>query len=305
VVVDKDLRALRVELLVADPRQDKLLCKFKARVTAGLLGELGESFRLRGSRPGGPKFVAEEAALDAAKAVRQDGGKHPLQNPELEVKLAILHDGKEVPLEFRAGEARARLPGARGKRRLPGVGGKVRLVLKRDRSSKRYGVVVKVNGVSTLFRQKAEDVQCRRWVLDPGDPALVLKGYQADEGGFLPFRLLSEAESEAVAAKYGDKAGLISVSIFEEGAEETESTVKREERVEAAKAEAVGARELPAGAKTVGGLRFRLKAEGNRRAGLIVEGNLRRPGAIRRVAFKDPRLVSTYTIVYFTPRSGK
>jgi hypothetical protein len=81
-------------------------------------------------------------------------------------------------------------------------------------AKERLGMVLMVNGVSTLYEQKDEPAKCAAWVLEPGKP-YVIKGYQVDKKTFKPFRVLSKADSEAVS--YSDSLGLVHFYLFREG----------------------------------------------------------------------------------------
>src|SRR5262249_57094642 len=97
--------------------------------------------------------------------------EHPLSkdNPDAPVVLQVLYNDRIVPYEFKNGEAM--IPE-------PGEGQNVKLVLIRKIKDKtRYGVVLKVNGENTIAHQRLSDAECRKWIIEPVGPPIVVVGY--------------------------------------------------------------------------------------------------------------------------------
>jgi len=88
-------------------------------------------------------------------------------------------------------------------------------ILVRSLAQERIGLVLMVNGTSTLYEQQGEPSKCLAWVLDPGRQYMI-KGYQQDNQTFKPFRVLSSADS--AAAPYNKNTGLIQFHLFRSGA---------------------------------------------------------------------------------------
>jgi hypothetical protein len=80
----------------------------------------------------------------------------------------------------------------------------------------RIGLVLMVNGVSTLYEEKAQSDLSKNlaWVLDPGRQ-YAIQGYQQDNQTRKPFRVLSDSDS--AAATYSANTGLIQFHIMRSG----------------------------------------------------------------------------------------
>jgi hypothetical protein len=105
--VSKDLKTLKVQLLVFDKSDNKLLPLGKAFTAANQpeqLVEMGESFTTRGLFDDGqPETAKKDAVLHAAAQLKnqeREGGKAPPPNPvedaKVPVALEIRYDGKPV-----------------------------------------------------------------------------------------------------------------------------------------------------------------------------------------------------------------
>jgi hypothetical protein len=295
VDVNKDLSTLTIGLLVFDRENTKLRPLGKDMVASNdsiKLGEMGESFMLRWVKDdlGDDASRREHLALGSAAKLRRDRTGHPLAGGSRgrPVSLEVRYDGKPVALTFRDG--RAYLPE-------PSEGQKVSFVLRRDDSRETYGVVLKVNGENTLFRQREPDLHCNRWVLAPGAGPLVLRGYQVSEDTVEEFRVLPQVESKEREVHYGEDVGTITLTVFRDrGKAEPPMLLTRAQSKEAA----VAAARLPRrSAANLHALKAQLLEEANR--GLIEPG-ARTPGKVRRVKFNpDPTPVMTATIVYYRP----
>jgi CHAT domain-containing protein len=294
--VSEDLRTLTISLFAFDRKTNKLEQILDDFVTANApdrLAEMGESFLVRGGADDGEARIVPEKqrldkALEAAARVKGQRVRHPAENPSAPVRLEVRYDGKPVPFQVRGG--RSLIP-------QPREGQQVELVLRRDGGKERYGCVLKVNGENTLYRQKLPDGECVRWVLDPGDAQVKVRGYQADEKTVEKFRVLSVAESKEREVNYGEDVGTITLTVFRELKGEAEPPELSDEAEEAA---SVGRAQLP-GRKPINyhALKASLLEEANR--GLLVPG-AKEEGVVQRVTFRpDPIPVMTLTIVYYRP----
>ena len=91
------------------------------------------------------------------------------------------------------------------------------LVVRRKNSdTTRYGVLVRVNGENTLYREKKPDAQASLWILEPELKAFSIRGFQISTGEREKFRVLSDADSEKRKFDYGRDTGLISITVFNE-----------------------------------------------------------------------------------------
>jgi hypothetical protein len=219
--------------------------------------------------------------------VRKDAGSnHPLLALNAAVKLEVLYDGQVVPFEVREGRAVLREPNE---------GQKVELVIQKDSTSARYGVVVKVNGQNTLKKQQRPDAKCGKWILTQPNQRLALRGYQMSDSELETFRVLGKAESKEREIDYGTDVGTLSITVFREG-----SPPKLQLDEDAREAEIVETTKLPEEpSATFGALKAKLLADANR--GLIAEGN-RVQGSVKVVKFHaDETPVMTATATYYKP----
>jgi hypothetical protein len=297
-LVSKDLRTLTISLLAFTKEDNKLVPLGDDFTTANrpsALSEMGESFVLRGAFDDGaldnnPAKLKEheEKVIQVAAKVKEEVTKYPLQEKAPPVTLTASYDGKPAPIEYRDGKAY--LPE-------PQEGQQVAFGLKRDNSKERYGAVLKVNGENTLYRQKYPDVQCNRWIMDPGDGPYKITGFQRDNKTIEEFRVLSSAESGAREINYGADVGTIILTVFRERKGKAKP---RDNTDEGAALAAVTRGDLPEEkSKNYNSLKAHLLEDANR--GLIVEGATAH-SAVKSVAFEpDPVPVMSVTIVYYKP----
>jgi hypothetical protein len=293
VQVSKDLRTLTVSLLAFNKEDNKLAQvgdDFEAANRPTALSEMGESFVLRGAFDDGTVETKEreEKVIQVAAKVKGLEAKYPLEEKSPPVALTAFYDGKPAPIEYRDGKAY--LPE-------PREGQKVVFGLARDGSKERYGAVLKVNGENTLYRQKLPDLQCRRWILDPGDGPCKIPGFQKDDKTTEEFRVLSATESRAREINYGADVGTVALTVFRERKGKAKPEDNSEEGAALA---AVAKGALPEkNAKNYYALKSQLLADANR--GLIVEGaDAKNP--VKTVTFEpDPIPVMSVTIIYYRP----
>jgi hypothetical protein len=276
--ISKDLRTMKVALALVDRDKNNLepLTKgLEVRSDAGKLTEMNESFVLRGGFDNGSVKVGEK--------------KHPLQERTPPVRLDVLYDDKPVTIEYQDGKAFVQEPKE---------GQKIAFRLRRDATRETYGVVLKVNGESTWQRERLPDLQCRKWILDPGSESLVLEGYQLDERRCLRFRVLSSVESKKSEINFGADVGTISLTVFRvQRKEDSEDPLPNQE----GKLEGIVARgQLPQASITFVALRRTLLEKVSSR-GLLGTGD----SAVRPVKFMaNPTPVMSATLVYYPAASG-
>lgn len=227
--VSKDLRTLSVSVIFFDKEKLQLgeMAWFEVPMDLEQLIDSGESFTVRGLFDNASLAMTESERQDKAteeaiktslvtKSETETAKKpttskiHPLapENKDALVSLTVLYDNKPQKIEFRGGAAF--LPE-------PKQGQKVVLVVKRKGATKpRLGVVLKVNGESTLYQEKAADPQCTPWVFESKSDAFGIYGFQTDEKTLKEFKVLSQAASKAKEVDYGEFVGTISISVFRE-----------------------------------------------------------------------------------------
>jgi hypothetical protein len=124
------------------------------------------------------------------------------------MKLDICYNGKSVPVTVEHGKARVAEPQE---------GDKVTFILSRSgNSQERYGVVLKVNGENTLYKQRLSPELCTKWIFDPGAEPYTLEGFKTREASGERFRVLSRAESKESEVYYGADVGTIELVVFRE-----------------------------------------------------------------------------------------
>jgi hypothetical protein len=175
----------------------------------------------------------------------------------------------------------------------------VSFVLRRKSTGKeRLGVVLKVNGENTLHRQRQRDIDCTRWILDPGDDPITIRGFQTGEKTAVPFKVLSREASKEKEVYYGEDVGTISMVVFrEKQGEDSPPSLTEEAEDVAALSRGIFPKERP---KNLGALRVQLRTEARR--GLLGESKETVKSVVNRVSFKpDPTPVMAATITYYRP----
>jgi hypothetical protein len=291
VAISSDLQTLEITLMSFDRAKNELNpCgdSFKAANTAARLAEMGESFSTRGAFDGGkveqrPK--AEQQILAEAAKLKDPGAPNPFVDPGLPIRLEIRYDDQVITPKFEDGKLVVREPME---------GQKVKFILKRNIQAGNFGIVLKVNGENTLFKQRLPDLHCRKWLSFPGDGPIVVEGYQIDAKRAEEFRVLSIAESKEREMNYGADVGTITMTVFaarkakEKGRDLTDET-QYTEAVEKAK--------LPdQKSANYAALQQKLLSDANR--GLIGEGQKIGSETVVVKFDPDPTPVTCLTIVY-------
>jgi hypothetical protein len=275
------------------------VAELSAATTSANLVESGASFLLRGVFDDGKVVetrlaatkMAEAKALEAAAEVQKKERPHPLQDPAAPVALEVLYNGRPVGLEVRDGRAWVLEPGE---------GQKVAFRVRRQGNSReRYGVVLKVNGENTLYRERQPDLNCTRWILDPGDRPLTIDGFQMSGNKAEAFRVLSREASKKDEMDYGADVGTVSLTVFREKRGKDQPALLTEvAEDEAALARAAFPRERP---KDLALLKQRLRegGGGDEQRGLVVPGGQIESGT-QRVKFRAaPTPVLSATVTYY------
>lgn len=297
VVVSPDLRDMTVGLLYFDENSDRLkgLARFRAPVDLDTLAELGESFTLRGAFDGGELDLAEKTGLEDARKVRTQNQPHPLRSNDSPVTLEVRYDGRAVGIEHRGGAAFVPEPNE---------GQDVSILVRRNPGeTRRLGIVLKVNGENTLFRERKRDLSCRKWILDPGVKQVLVRGYQKSNETIERFRVLSKTESEQREIDYGADVGMIQLTVYPERSDDEPEPMLLDEQEEDLLA--LMTADFPEDADNLRslqrGLRTRARG-GDGTRGLIGEGTEDK-GEIRIVEFEPSSTpVMTTSVRYYKPR---
>lgn len=212
VQVDEDLRTLRIRISAAINGESDLAALTRPIVVdtnANLLNELGESFQLRSA----PGQDAQEEVADLALQVREDpAANFPLENKPT-VAFRVFYDGQAVSVTFN--ETEAMIPE-------PRAGQRVTMEIERmDQAEAVLGVVLKVNGENTLYRQRLRDLDCAKWVLGGEHRKTTIRGFQKENNAAIgeAFQVLSKEESQNMEMYYGLDVGTISMMVFQQSEE--------------------------------------------------------------------------------------
>jgi hypothetical protein len=226
-VLTPDWKTLKVVLQAFDKDhcdQPIEVCQFTAATDARTLTEAGVSFaRPRGVDENdedqvvakGPKYlppplVPKEARAEDPEKTFEELAK---QSP---VRMVILYNGKEVKAD--AGVLTKPTPDDRVTFRLTNT------------SKDRYGVVLKINGRNTIFKEESDPLHCFKWILEPNQE-IDVKGFQSNDNEHEAFNVKSEEDSRRLAALYGENAGTITMVVFREADNPGDAVlVKNEEK---------------------------------------------------------------------------
>lgn len=286
---------------------------FDATIDASTLSELGESYvrrsgvdakMLQGFTLSLQEFsklkrkqkqeLKSKVVLKKAQTVRKQAAPFPTYDETAPLTLEALYDGVRVPIEIRNG--RGFLPE-------PQEGQKVEFVLVRGRSAPdRLGVVLKVNGENTLYRQTESDFFCTKWLLGPQHKRVPIRGYQMRGGKTMEaFKVLSQEESQKRAMSYGHYVGQIQLTVFAELAQQDQQPELMDDDEEDMMAMMRG-RHPEKKPKSALALKEQIRSPLNvrlARRGLIVQGE-KVKNEVRKSTFKpDPTPLMSVTLTYY------
>jgi hypothetical protein len=233
--VHADLSTMDIEIMLLSKSNLKIQPLASLTVPTDLedLIDSGESFTTRGLFDGGTietktngdaeKETKKEEALKEAvkekallvrketlgKSEPQKSVNHPLAvTSDAPIKFEIWYADKQQPYEFRDGAAFVKEP-AEGQQ-------VILTVRRKSAEKKRYGVLVRVNGENTLYRERTPDPKASLWILEPNATEFGIYGFQIDTDTRQDFLVLSDEESDKRTIDYGRDVGMISVVVFEE-----------------------------------------------------------------------------------------
>lgn len=304
VQVNTDFKTVLIGIAAFGPNDEKLVdvVKFSARLTTNELVELGTSFSTRSAFGGGQvnlsheerESKAVEAVSKQVALIKTNNVQHPLSQSSA-VNLTVYYDGQAIPIEYRDGGAFLKEPTEQQK---------VSLILQRanpaDRT--RYAVVLRVNGENTLYRQRLKDLDCSKWILEPGAPPIKVEGFQLNDQQRQQFKVLSKAASKEKEMDYGSDVGTISFVVFQPKGAGTPAPPATDILSDdsddfAILSRGTFPRKQP---QSLEALKSQLALLSKSR-GLITEGHTEQ-SAIRKVTFEaDPVPVMAATITYYKP----
>jgi len=217
-LVDKDMKQSTIVIQEFDRRQPEAVHEV-LRITnvptdRDVLVGIGQSFVLsQPLQPQGPEDIDVAAASDASR--RDENRSNPLQDSDDPIKLEVFYNDTPVSLETdpnSPGELRVR----RDKAVDPKEGQRVKFVVT-NKTKETVGVVLAVNGKSTLFQEDLttrSTGECTKWILGPGQSYTIRGFYMSEDGKALrPFKVLSDEESAEVELAPEQK-GVFSLFVF-------------------------------------------------------------------------------------------
>lgn len=299
---------------------------FEADLDTPALTEMGESFVLRGAfdsgqtkkdvgrnSPGSTEVKPRESlptpahqtastdrkVIEATRKVKSQQSQFPLHDANAPVRLEISYDGKTVPIQSRDGQAFVAEPRA---------GQKVEFAIIRTSHAKgQLGVVLRVNGENTLYRQTTRDLDCSKWILSDAHRRTVIGGYQMkDSNSAEQFTVLSNRDSLSRAVDYGRSVGQIQMTVFREedflnAADLPPAIPDEQEEDLVAILRGVQPTKTP---DNLSALKHQVRTagkDGSLTRGLIVQGKAK-VNSVRTVTFvPDPTPVMSVTITYYKP----
>jgi hypothetical protein len=221
-VLPRGSATIKVSLYVVDNKgtPPKVFDELTAELNSNLLMESGKDFLLRG---GASKGLIKEGPLEAVLDQKEEALKSnqnvekalapsPLKDKDAPVVLEIFYDDKPINFQIDKATRSASIPE-------PQAGQQVRLVIRKvDATNLRYGVVLKVNGENTLFRQTDQNLQCTKWILENKGEQVEIKGYRVKDASdkYEEFRIAAPEESGDLEVKYGKDTGQISFVVFKD-----------------------------------------------------------------------------------------
>lgn len=218
VILRRDNRTalIRIKAMHREaPRDLQLVHEFEVRTDPVFLADCGQTFALsRSAIRSNPEALGDDAAASATALDEGQPSTAPDWARGLELRILYLGSVQPVtPDPGQGGEERFQV-------REPQEGEEIVLELE-NKGSETLGVVLAVNGKSTLMEEYIKDrrpEELTRWVLDPGARYTIPGFFTQYEGDNVKkFRVLSEAESERLLLEnlsLLDQAGEIRVYVF-------------------------------------------------------------------------------------------
>ena len=306
--IRSNLRDMDLELQLLSKSDLKLqpLAKMTVRTDLEDLIDSGESFTTRGLFDNGKitesgkkvelvvKRSSDIRQETLGKSQAQASRQHPLAlTSDAPINFEVWYGNNLQPIEFRDGAAFVKEP-------LEGQ--KVSfLVRRKGADKKRYGILIRVNGENTLYRERTPDTRTSLWILEPNLKEFSVQGFQIDSGVRQDFRVLSDKDSQKRIIDYGRDVGMISVVVFQENIVPKETLSEEALDLAVQSQTKLPPKTAPTRGQLGKSLFDQLLAQDGTR-GLIAEGESK-VSAIKTVSFeRDSIPVMVTSIRYYTPR---
>ena len=219
VTITDDLKTMTVKLQAFNKSGElfDLPASVSVPVEPEMLAQAGFSFAVSvekqkalvaGEPPPTPEVRREEASASARQAEPATPPKAEVPPPSTKpfaplrdspVKLTVLYNGEPVKVSGNT------IPE-------PGPTDRVEFVLKNPGPGT-YAAVMLVNGENTLYQEKAAPLNCRKWVLSPGQE-ITIRGFQLSQDTTAPFRVVAPEDIGPDAISYGPHAGTFRMVVY-------------------------------------------------------------------------------------------
>jgi hypothetical protein len=209
--LSKDLATTTIHLQAfgKDGKLDDSLGDFTVKTSARTLIDTGHSYLMtpktnpdlfNGSR-GGDDSELDQPAVEATKKFSADLRNDTLSSFDQDspIRVLIYYGDEAIPIKD-------------GAVREPKQTDKVWFKLD-NMTDETYGVVLKVNGVNTIFKERFADRDCHKWILKPHE-SVTIRGFQTKLDKREDFTVLPPEKSKANEIQYGEFAGTFQVSVF-------------------------------------------------------------------------------------------
>jgi hypothetical protein len=320
VSVRADLKSATVQIEAFGPdsaKQDKVVA-FAVATDRSLLTDLNESFKIS-SRNLKRKTRAIELDEEAVASTTDGSSKPPGQtttDPSTATTTADTRPGADSLLYYEIrydGQPQAVTSDPSNPQEFvvpePRQNQAVSFIVK-SLAPERIGLVLMVNGKSTLYEEEGDPSHCKAWVLDPGK-TYGIDGFQVDNSTRKPFRVLSDEES--AASTYGPNTGLIQFHIFRSGGSgATDTTVvdkgpTDDPASQAANISLRGLQHEKAGkSRSLADLKKVVQAHAHtsnrRKRGLIMGSDNTVAGSIENAEVQNQILVQSIAVRYYKPK---
>lgn len=221
VILDPVNENVRVEIEVfdaIDPEVIQDICTFHCKLDDFILADASIGFtRQNGKRvltralsandivSGNSVGSAKSTSMSRRTVSSRPSASSSIDSPLSMIDFRIMYDNQPVTIRQSNGAFVADDPKA---------GQNVTFEV-RNRLQEKLGVVVTVNGTSTLYTEKGQPSQMTRWVLEPGK-LYRIKGFHKKDGqSYIPIIGMNEEDSRKRFSDFGGRnAGLVHVHIF-------------------------------------------------------------------------------------------
>ena len=300
---------VQFQLFKADGKLEDIGAPMTVTPGPELLAQAGHSYTMPAARrkalvsgeklpPEAQKEIVEEMKLSAPIDTTTPEKLKPFAPlADCPIKWIVRYNGKDVDVTGNA------IPTPKPKDR-------VTFILSNP-TKETYGVVLLVNGESTLYQEKGVPLACRKWILEPGSETTI-SGFQTSAKEALPFEVVAPEDARADSVRYGDHAGTFRMVVFL-GTTTTDGTkIDKPDAKDDTQIVAMASRgsAAPAGDRpqTLRGLQAQLREigkDGKNGRGFVVKGDVAELSETQQAYFRptSETPVSDISLRYFKPKN--